>query len=264
MNVEIKTMKMIIIRLLIISLLFCPLFGRDVLATPIAYVDYVSGDTAMINKGSGPEQLKIGDDINLGDSIETNSSRVQYSFNGTYSGYTRMGIGASVEFESPPSALVTMLPGLDWSANFKDGEILLASSGDGKYRTSCYIRRMISSTVFLQPGSGQNEDLFFAIDESIEIFDFQPITSTDPADWTSLLSLSSGEMGSLSLDTMGFHTAGTPQPISNADLAYIEQGYLNDNLWVVPEPSTLILFFAGGIILFLRKGIYYTSKKRTS
>jgi hypothetical protein len=229
-------------------------FGVPATDASVARVDFVSGTTATINRGSGAVQLMKGDVINIGDVIHTNSSRVQFSDTGGYGSIVRMGVNAVAEFKTPPSPLLSMVPGLTFSAHFQAGEVYKTGGCDGKYRTSCYIGcGLLSSAVFLRPGSGPNEDLYYALKENLLVYDYQPTTSTDPNDWTQILSLNLGEMGSLTFNPdTGFHTASEPQPIGTSDLDYITGQYVNNALWSeggYPTASEWGLIIMAGMLL---------------
>jgi hypothetical protein len=240
--------------------LTCLVSSSPALAAALGYVSFVSGNTATIDSGSGTEILTVGREIDLGDIIKTNSDRVEFSYNSSIdSGYARMGIGSLVSFVAPPSPLTTGTPELDWVANFTEGEVLFVSEGledvavasHWKYRTSCHGGKRFceTSSVFLRPGTEENVDQYFALDCPIEVYDFQPITSSDPNDWSLLLSLAPGQTASLTLGGDGFHSASTPQNISDDDLLYIQQNYINNSQWTsVPEPTSTLSLLAFGTL----------------
>ena len=198
---------------------------------------------ATIDKGSGPELLQVGEVIEIGDVIETNSDRVQY--NDICDGITRMSAGSVVEMMAARPEIEHMYPGLTFSPWFHEGEVLRKGGrrggGDGKYRTSCYICHMNAySVVFLQPGSSPTQDRYFALTEYTSIWD------DHMGNWALLFELNPSEKGTL--ETIGgvYQLPALIEPISPDELDYITVNYLDASLWSeeVPAITPLSLLLA--------------------
>ncbi len=232
----------------------------------VAVVDFVSGNSATIDRGSGPIPLSVGYTINIGDVVYNNADRVQYSYGGMYSGFVRSGVGAVAEFKVPPPPLTLLMPGLEWGADYTDGEGYAKGSGPHfKYRTTCWTRSPGppgNSEVLCQPGSNANQDIYFALVDPLEVWEYQPTSSSDPEDFVLLLSLDQGQTATLTFDPQTeTHTPGTPENIDPADLEYIASHYQDDSPWTRPVPTVsewglivmLLLSLTAGTIVFARR-----------